>query len=78
MEVTQEQGFVKVITPLDDTPASRAGVLAGDIITHLNGESVQGLTLAESVEQMRGKPGTKIKISVFREGSRTIRPHPKT
>ncbi len=68
MEVTQEQGFVKVITPLDDTPASRAGILAGDIITHLNGESVQGLTLAESVEQMRGKPGTKIKISVFREG----------
>ena len=68
MEVTQEQGFVKVITPLDDTPASRAGVLAGDIITHLNGESVQGLTLAESVEQMRGKPGTKIIISIFREG----------
>ncbi len=69
MEVTQEQGFVKVITPLDDTPASRAGILAGDIITHLNGESVQGLTLTESVEQMRGKPGTKITISVFREGS---------
>ncbi|MCH9853214.1 MAG: S41 family peptidase [Alphaproteobacteria bacterium] len=68
MEVTQEQGFVKVITPLDDTPASRAGVLAGDIITHLNGESVQGLTLAESVEMMRGKPGTKITISIFREG----------
>ena len=69
MEVTLEQGFVKVIAPLDDTPASRAGILAGDLITHLNGEPVQGLSLYDAVDKMRGKPGTKIIISIFRENN---------
>src|SRR5512145_2614021 len=54
IEVTQEDGYVKVISPIDETPAARAGVKPGDLITHLNGNSVQGLTLQEAVEQMRG------------------------
>ena len=57
-EVTQEGGYIKVISPIDETPAARAGVKAGDLITHLNGNSVQGLTLQEAVEQMRGERGT--------------------
>ena len=67
MEVTLEQGFIKVITPLDDTPASRAGILSGDLITHLDGISVQGFNLYEAVEKMRGKAGTEIVISIFRQ-----------
>ena len=67
MEVTLENGFVKVIAPLDDTPASRAGILSGDVITHIDGDSVQGLSLNEAVEKMRGRPGTNILISIFRE-----------
>ena len=53
IEVTMEDGLVKVVTPIDDTPAARAGVQAGDLITHLDGEAVQGLTLSEAVEKMR-------------------------
>ncbi len=68
LEVTQEQGFVKVISPLDDTPASRAGIMAGDIITHLDSETIQGLGLHEAVKKMRGKPGTRIVLSIFRKG----------
>ncbi len=68
IEVTLENGFVKIISPLDGTPASRAGVLSGDLITHIDGKSIQGLNLNESVEKMRGKPGTKIIISIFRKG----------
>ncbi|TCZ53163.1 S41 family peptidase [Roseicella aquatilis] len=69
IEVTQENGYIKVISPIDDTPAFRAGVKAGDLITHLNGNSVQGLTLQEAVEQMRGERGTAIKITIRREGA---------
>ncbi len=68
IQVTMEEGFVKVISPIDDTPAHRAGVESGDIITHLDGESVQGLTLNEAVERMRGKVGSDIKITIVREG----------
>jgi carboxyl-terminal processing protease len=68
MEVTMEDGFVKVIAPIDDTPAKRAGVKAGDFITEIEGKSLLGSTLAEAVEQMRGKPGEPINITIVREG----------
>ena len=68
IEVTMENGLVKVVSPIDDTPAFRAGIEAGDLITHLDGEPVLGLTLAQAVEKMRGKVGTDIKITVRRAG----------
>ena len=69
IEVTQEQGFVKVVSPMDDTPADKAGILAGDFITHVNGESVLGLTLDQAVDMMRGEVGSEIVITVAREGT---------
>ena len=69
IEVTQEGGYIKVISPIDETPAARAGVKPGDFITHLNGTSVQGLTLQEAVEQMRGQRGTQIKLTIRRQGA---------
>ncbi|NQU55796.1 MAG: S41 family peptidase [Rhodospirillales bacterium] len=68
IEVTMENGLVKVVSPIDDTPAFRAGIEAGDLITHLDEEPVLGLTLQQAVEKMRGKVGTDIKITVRREG----------
>ncbi|MBO6519620.1 MAG: S41 family peptidase [Rhodospirillales bacterium] len=68
IRVSMEAGFVKVISPIDDTPAFRAGIEAGDLITHLDGESVQGLTLAQAVDRMRGKVGSDIRLTVVREG----------
>lgn len=68
LSVTMEDGVVKVIAPTADTPAERAGIKAGDYITHINKELIFGLTLDEAVEQMRGRPGTKIDITVVREG----------
>ena len=70
IEVTQENGYVKVISPIDDTPAARAGVRPGDLITHLNGQSTQGLSLQEAVEQMRGERGSQIRLTIRREGER--------
>jgi len=70
IEVTQENGYVKVISPIDETPAARAGVRPGDIITHLNGQSTLGLTLQEAVEQMRGERGTQLRLTIRREGER--------
>jgi len=69
IEVTQEDGFVKVVSPMDDTPAAAAGMQAGDFITHVNGESVLGLTLNDAVEMMRGPVGSEIIITVVREGT---------
>lgn len=68
IEVTQEEGFVKVVSPIDDTPAFAAGVEAGDFITHVDGDSILGLTLDEAVETMRGEVGSEIIITVVREG----------
>jgi len=68
IEVTMENGFVKVVSPIDDTPAYRAGMQAGDYITHIDGEQVMGMTLSEAVDKMRGKVGTDIEIVVRREG----------
>ncbi len=68
IEVTQEDGFVKVVSPIDGTPASEAGIEPGDFITAVDGESLLGLTLDEAVEMMRGPVGSEIVISVVREG----------
>jgi len=69
IEVTQEEGFIKVVSPIDDTPADAAGIEAGDFITHVDGESVLGLTLDSAVEMMRGPVGSEIIITVVREGT---------
>ena len=66
IEVTQEDGYVKVVTPIDDTPASRAGILSGDLISAIDDESVQGLTLNQAVEKMRGLVNTSVKLTVLR------------
>ena len=68
IEVSMEAGVVKVITPIDDTPAARAGVKAGDYIVQINGEQVQGKTLTEAVNLMRGPVGTFIEITIIRKG----------
>ncbi|MEM7289273.1 MAG: PDZ domain-containing protein, partial [Pseudomonadota bacterium] len=69
IEVTMEDDLIKVVTPIDDTPAFKAGVLAGDLITHLDGEEVVGMSLAEAVDKMRGPVNTDIVITVRREGA---------
>ena len=66
IEITMENGLVKVISPIDDTPAAKAGIKAGDFITDIDGQTVIGLTLNEVVSKLRGKPGTKVKITVRR------------
>jgi carboxyl-terminal processing protease len=68
IEVTMEDGLVKVVAPIDDTPAAKAGIRAGDIITHLDDEAVQGLTLNQAVEKMRGPVNSKIRLKVMRKG----------
>lgn len=70
IEVGMENGFVKVITPIDDTPAQKAGVEAGDLIIKLDEKPVKGMTLNEAVKLMRGKPGTPIKLTIMRESQR--------
>ena len=66
IEVTQEDGFVKVVTPIDDTPASRAGVMSGDLISAIDDDSVQGLTLNQAVDKMRGPVNTPVKLTILR------------
>jgi carboxyl-terminal processing protease len=73
IEVTMEDGLIKVVSPIDDTPASKAGIMANDIITNLDDEAVQGLTLNQAVEKMRGPVNTKIKLKIIRKGVRTTR-----
>jgi carboxyl-terminal processing protease len=68
IEVTQEGGYIKVISPIDDTPASRAGVKAGDLILALDGQTVQGLSLNDAVDKMRGPANSKIKLTIKRDG----------
>ncbi len=69
VEVTQEDGFVRVVSPMDGTPADQAGIEAGDFITHVDGESVLGLTLDQAVDLMRGPVGSEIVITVVRDGT---------
>lgn len=68
IEVTMEEGVIKVVSPIDDTPAARAGILAGDLIIALDGETVQGLNLNEAVDKMRGAVNTPIELTIKREG----------
>jgi len=68
IEVSMENGLVKVVSPIDDTPAARAGLKPGDLITHLDGDPVQGMTLPEAVEKMRGPVNSEIKLTIRREG----------
>jgi carboxyl-terminal processing protease len=68
IEVTMEDGLIKVVTPIDETPASKAGVQANDLITKLDEDQVQGLTLNQAVEKMRGPVNTKIKLTITRKG----------
>lgn len=70
IEVTMENGLVKVVSPIDDTPAFKAGVQAGDFISHIDDEPVMGLSLPEAVEKMRGKVGSSIKITILRENAK--------
>src|SRR5579875_1321807 len=66
IEVTQEDGLIKVVTPIDDTPASRAGILSGDIITAIDDDNVQGLSLNQAVDKMRGAPDTSVVLKILR------------
>ena len=67
IEVGMEDGFVKVISPIDDTPASRAGVLAGDLIVKIDDAAVKGMSLNDAVKQMRGRPNTQIRLTIVRK-----------
>ena len=66
IEITMEQGVVKIVSPIDDTPAYRAGLKPGDYITNIDDETIIGMTLNEAVDKMRGKPGTKVKLTIRR------------
>ncbi len=68
IEVSMDNGFVKVVSPIDDTPAFKAGILAGDYITHIDDTAVMGMTLNDAVDKMRGKVGTSVKLKIRREG----------
>ena len=68
IEVTMEEGLLKVVAPIDETPAAKAGIMSNDVITHLDNEPVQGLTLDQAVEKMRGRVNTKIKLKIMRKG----------
>ena len=68
IEVTMEDGLIKVVAPIDETPAAKAGILANDLITKLNDDQVQGMTLNQAVEKMRGPVNTKIKLTIMRKG----------
>jgi len=70
IEVTQENGIVKVVTPIDDTPASKAGIMSGDIIIAIDGDSTEGLTLNQAVDKMRGKVDTAVVLKMVRKGKK--------
>jgi carboxyl-terminal processing protease len=70
IELGSEDGFLKVVSPIDDTPASAAGIQPGDLIVKINGQPTKGLSLMEAVEKMRGKAGTDIELTLVREGSK--------
>src|SRR5690606_9793869 len=68
IEVGMEDGFVKVVAPIDDTPAARAGIEAGDLIVKIDGQATKGLSMMEAVDLMRGKAGTKVTLTLVRDG----------
>ena len=69
IEVTMEDGLVKVVSPIDDTPASKAGIMSGDLISKIDGEAVQGMTLEQAVNKMKGPVNTKTKLTIVRKGA---------
>ena len=69
IEVTMEDGLLKVITPIDDTPAAKAGILSGDVISQIDDEAVQGLSLEQAVGRMKGRPNSKIRLKISRKGT---------
>lgn len=69
IQITADRGVIRVISPMDDTPADRAGIKAGDLITHIDDEQVGGLTLNQAVKKMKGKPGTKVKLTIIQPGN---------
>ncbi len=69
IEVTMEDGLVKVVSPIDDTPASKAGIMSGDFISKIDGEAVQGMTLEQAVNKMKGPVDTKTKLTIVRKGA---------
>lgn len=73
IQITSDRGAVRVISPIDDTPAEKAGIKAGDYITHIDGEQVFDLTLNQAVKKMKGRPGTKVKLTVVSDGDREPR-----
>ncbi|MCY1287584.1 Carboxy-terminal processing protease CtpB [compost metagenome] len=70
IEVGMEDGFVKVVSPIDDTPASKAGIQPGDLIIKLDGQPTKGMSMMDAVDKMRGKPGQKIQLTIVREGGK--------
>src|SRR5882724_2738168 len=68
IEVTMEDGLIKVVSPIDDTPAAKAGILSGDLIAYIDDEAVQGLTLEQAVNRMKGPINTKTKLKIIRKG----------
>ncbi|GHS96927.1 peptidase S41 [Bacteroidia bacterium] len=68
IQITADKGAIRVISPIDDTPAFRAGIQAGDYITHIDGEQVSGMSLNQSVRKMKGRPGTKVKLTIIQSG----------
>ncbi|KHL68073.1 peptidase S41 [Pseudomonas flexibilis] len=68
IEVGMEDGFIRVVSPIDDTPASRAGIEAGDLIVRIDGQPTKGMSMQEAVDMMRGKPGSKVELTIVREG----------
>ena len=73
IEVTQEDGLIKVVTPIDDTPAAKAGIISGDIITDIDGEAVQGLTLNQAVDKMRGAVNTAVTLKISRGPKKDVK-----
>ena len=71
IEVTMEDGFIKVVAPIDDTPAARAGIMSGDVITQIDDEAIQGLTLEQAVAKMKGPADSKTRLKIIRKGSDT-------
>jgi len=69
VEITLQDGYIRVVTPIDDTPAFKAGIKAGDVITRIDGTLVKDMTLTEAMEKMRGEPGTTLKLRIAREGT---------
>src|SRR5712675_2479097 len=69
IEVTMEDGVVKVVAPIDDTPAAKAGIMSGDIITQIDDDSIQGMTLDQAVAKMKGQPDSKIRLKIIRKSA---------